>query len=126
MQLKANGKGFMLWEALTSCGVAAMALQALWNVSLAVVNASGSVDRQQAAQLWAINVSNQLGAGAVLSGRVPLLEALLPQGVACLREHPPWRLIAVRWQLNARYSLPECQGAWPSAQQLCLDEASCL
>ena len=120
-----NDRGFMLWEALVSCGVLAAMTQALMSVSLATLKAEGVRFQQQAAQRWALSTADQLAAGASLAGRVVLRDALLPSGVACLSEHPPWRLLSVRWQHNWQQSLPECQGSWPLAQQLCLDEEPC-
>ncbi|WP_414500656.1 hypothetical protein [Zymobacter sp. IVIA_12111.31 C1] len=120
-----NDRGFMLWEALVSCGVLAAMTQALMSVSLATLKAEGVRFEQQAAQRWALSTADQLAAGASLAGRVALRDALLPSGVACLSEHPPWRLLSVRWQRDRQRPLPECYGDWPLAQQLCLDEEPC-
>lgn len=120
-----NDRGFMLWEALVSCGVLAAMTQALMSVSLATLKAEGVRLQQQAAQRWALSTADQLAAGASLAGRVALRDALLPSGVACLSEHPPWRLLSIRWQRDRQRPLPECHGDWPLAQQLCLDEGPC-
>lgn len=118
-------KGFMLWEALVACGVLAVMLQWLMSVTLAVIKVEGMRMRQQEAQHWALSMADQLAAGTALSGRVTLTDKLLPSGVACLSDHPPWQVLSIRWQQEHRSGLPECHGGWPSGQQLCLDQKAC-
>lgn len=120
-----NNHGFVLWETLAACGVLAIALHALMGMSLAMINAESMRSRQQAAQRWALSMADQLAAGTSLAGRVVLEDEQLPSGIACLSEHPPWQLLSIRWQQERRLEPSECQGEWPPAQQLCLDQGGC-
>ena len=117
--------GFMLWEVMVSSAFLAITLHALMSVSLAVFAADSAQSCQHAAQRWALSIADQLATGYALSGRVALADPLLPEGVACLSEHPPWQLLSIRWQRAGQLGLPTCHGHWLLAQRLCFLNEAC-
>ena len=115
----------MLWEVMVTSAFLAITLHALISVSLAALTADSVRSCQQAAQRWALSIADQLATGYALSGRMVLADPLLPAGVACLNEHPPWQLLSIRWQRAGRLGLPACYGHWPPAQRLCFANEAC-
>lgn len=118
-------EGFMLWEVMAGSAFLAITLHALMSVSLAVLTADSAHRYQHVAQQWALSIADQLASGYALSGRVVLADPLLPEGVACLSEHPPWQLLSIRWQRAGQTGLPVCHGHWLPTQQLCFSSEAC-